>query len=198
MGCQIKQTDSTAEVPEVNTPARIDLMWENTTEPHPERMAWSDALIDILRKDLPLYARADDISEICPKFKSLSPELQVKAVGEFYVALAYYESAFNPKTNSVDVGTKSDKGSWSVGLYQMSGNDDAAKVYGANFQTLQDPIVNIKVATEQMRRQIKNTNQLILPNSSKYRYWAIILRNNRYNEIESVKARVLKNAKECK
>lgn len=177
---------------------RISLYWENTTEPHPERAPWSDFLIDIIKTDLPLYMGARDIVEICPKIKSLSEREQVVAIGEFWVALAYFESGFNPNSASVDVGTSSDKGSWSVGLYQMSSNDSSAKVYKATFETLKDPLINIKVATEQMRRQIKNTNEIILPNSSKHRYWAIILRNNRFNQIAKVKERVLKNVPSCK
>lgn len=177
---------------------RISLYWENTSAPHPERIPWSDTLTAIIRTDLPAYAASKDIAEICPKFKDLSEDGQVKAISEFWVALAYFESSFNPKSNSVDVGKPGDKGSWSVGLYQMSANDGAAKVYKATFETLQDPLVNIKVATEQMRRQLKNTNEILLPNSSKYRYWAVALENNKFSKIPEIKARVLKYAPECK
>jgi nucleoid-associated protein YgaU len=114
------------------------------------------------------------------------------------VALSYYESGFNPKSESVDVGNKNDKGSWSVGLYQMSGNDGAAKALGVDYLGLKDPIKNINVAMYQMNTQIKNTGLFILPNSSKYRYWAIILDSNKYNKVSDVIARVQKHAAFCK
>lgn len=49
-----------------------------------------------------------------------------------------------------------------------------------------------------MRRQLKNTNTIILPNSSKYRYWAVLLHNNKYSKISEIKSRVLKYAPNCK
>ena len=66
------------------------------------------------------------------------------------------------------------------------------------FNTLQDPIVNIKEAIEQMRRQLKNTSTILLQNSSKYRYWAVLLHNNKYSKIPEIKSRVLKYASFCK
>lgn len=167
--------------------------WDNDT-----RKAWSTHLDKIMHEDMNIYASASDISKLCPKFNALNSDQKAQALSEFWIALALYESGWNPKDYSVDVGNKSDKGSWSVGLYQMSANDSAAKKYGASFESLKDPLVNITVATEQMRRQIDKCGAIFLDNKSKCRYWAVALHSNKFSKIPEIKARVLKYAPECK
>lgn len=173
---------------------RIALYWENTTEPHPERKPWSDHLVSILSKDLPLYEAAKDVQEICPKFHSLSKVQKLKVLGDFWAATAYYESSFNPNSNSVDVGKKDDLGSYSVGLFQMSANDSSCKVYKATFQSLKDPLVNINCATEQMRKQLQKRSKIFLDNSDSMRYWAVLLKGNKYSKVSEITARVKKLA----
>ena len=184
--------------PTETLPERIALYWENTTEPHPERIPWSDELISLLSKDFDLYDKASDFKEICPKYNSLGKNLKLKSLGEFMVGLAYYESSFKPTQESVDVGTKYDKGSWSVGLYQMSANDNSAKFVGASYEDLKKPIPNIRVAMEQMKRQMKNRNKFLLDKSDSMRYWAIILKNGKYQKIKEIAARVQKQVPACK
>ena len=181
-----------------STQERVSLSWENTTEPHPERSPWSDKLVELFKQDLSLFGNAEDMTEICPKFKTLQDVQKLKALGEFMVATAYYESGYKPGQYSVDVGTKGDKGSWSVGLYQMSANDNSAKQIGASFEGLKDPLVNIEVAMIQMKKQIEKRNKFFLNNSDSMRYWAVLLRSHRYSQINEIKARTLKNAPACK
>lgn len=176
---------------------RIALYWENTTEPRPERKPWSDLIISTLHQDLALYDAAKDITEVCPKYHSLSRDKKLKAMGEFWVATAKHESNFNPTTNSVDVGKKEDLGSYSVGLFQMSANDNSCKKYGLTFTTLKDPLNNINCAMEQMRKQLAKEKLLFLPNSSSMRYWAVLLKGNKYSQIPDIKARVKKYSPAC-
>lgn len=186
--------------PPISTPeplSYIPLYWENTTSPRPERAPWTKQLSELIKQNLTTYSEAKDIGEICSKFYSLTDLGKIKAIGEFFVAMAYYESSFNPNSASVDVGTQGDKGSWSVGLYQMSGNDGSAKKFGCDFTCLQDPLMNIKVANEQMVRQITRTGLILLPNSNASRYWAVILKGNKYSKIADIQARVKKYAPEC-
>jgi len=204
----ITSGDNTQIVVEPNTSAdRIALYWESTTEKHPERKPWSDAIHANTEKYFDIYDSAKDATRFCPKYKSLSKDFKKKAIGEFLVALSYYEStthhnsseqSWNPLAEAVDVGTKNDKGSWSVGLFQMSGNDEAAKALKVDYLGLKDPIKNINVAMYQFNTQIKNTGLFILPNSSKYRYWAVALDGNKYSKVASIIERVLKNAPNCK
>ena len=178
--------------------ARIALYWTNTTEAHPERKSWTVAVYDNLDKYFAVYDSAKDTIRFCPKYKSLTANQKKKVIGEFLVALSFYESSFNPKSESVDVGTKNDKGSWSVGLYQMSGNDGAAKALKVDYEGLKDPVKNINVAMYQFNTQIKNTGLFILPNTSKYRYWAVALDGNKYSQVSGILSRIQKNAPFCK
>ncbi len=191
------QLITSSDVTTVKPAERIALFWENTTSPKPERKPWSDTLISALGKNFATLDTATDIKRFCPKYSSLSKEQKLKAIGEFFVALAYYESGYNPESSSVDVGTKDDLNSYSVGLYQMSGNDSAAKLFKADYKALKNPITNINVAVEQMRKQIKNTGLFILPNTSKFRYWAVILDGNKYSKVPQAIERVKKHAPMC-
>lgn len=188
------------ETPVIVSPTpseRIKLSWENTTAPHPERAAWSDEIIKILDAQWVVYSAAKDSKDFCPKYASLNKLLQQKAIGEFLVGIAYYESGYDPKNYSVDVGTQADKESWSAGLFQMSGNDSAAKKFGYDFIKLQDPINNIQVALEQFNRQITKSGVWMLDNSAPNRYWATVLKSNKHSHIDSIVVKVKSNAKEC-
>lgn len=191
-------TIASSDTTTVKPASRIALYWENTTEKHDERKPWSDALISALDKNFATLDKATDTKIFCPKYSSLSKEQKLKAIGELFVAMAYYESSFNPESSSVDVGNKNDLNSYSVGLYQMSGNDSAAKLFKADYKALKNPITNINVAVEQMRKQIVNTGLFILPNTSKYRYWAVLLSGNKFSKVNEIISRVNKYAPECK
>lgn len=173
---------------------RIALHWEDTGA---GREAWSKEVTFAFRASFSTFDKATDWTRICPKYKSLAFEQKIEAMGEFWAAVAFYESSYNPASASVDVGTEKDKGSWSVGLYQVSANDGPNTMYGYTFETLKDPIKNIRLATEILKRQVANTGLLILPNSSKHRYWAILLEKNRYSKIPEVIARTKKHAAFC-
>jgi len=185
----IKESPVIEDAPK--TTGRISLSWE--TESNQDRKKWSDLLTSIIKNDIALYRSATDIGQLHPEFKNASFERQVKIIGEFWVAMAYYESGYNPKSSSVDVGSVGNLETYSVGLYQMSGVDSAAKKYGYKYEALKDPLKNIEVATEQMRRQIGNAKLIFLPNASKYRYWAVALIGNKYSKIAEIKSRILKN-----
>jgi len=176
---------------------RLSLSWELTSKPHLEREPWTDALIAELDKNFAVFDSATDTTRICPKYKALTKEQKLKTIGEFFVALAYRESGFDPKSESVDVGNKTDKGSWSVGLFQMSANDSSAKTLKASYENLKDPVINIKVAVEQMRKQVDKEKMFIIPNTSKMRYWAVILENNRFQKINEIISSVKKQVKDC-
>lgn len=193
-GCQTIQTPPPENPTPIKQPieTRIALSWDNGT-----RDAWSDAIISITRKDSLVYFSAKDSTTFCPKFNQLTEEQKLKAIGEFWIAIAYYESGWNPKSESVDVGSKGDKDSWSVGLFQMSGNDSAAQNFGYRYEKLKEPIPNIEVALFQMKKQILKSGVWFLPVSAPNRYWAVILVGGKYQKIQEIKARVIKNLSLC-
>ena len=190
-------SDVTSSDKSLHDSVRVPLYWENTTSKHDERIVWSDTLISEIDKNFSVFDSPTDVIKFCPKFNSLKKDQKLKAVGEFFVSIALYESGFNPDSSSVDVGTQSDKGSWSVGLFQMSGNDSSAKVFKADYLLLKNPITNIKVAVEQMRRQLASEKLYILPNSNKMRYWATILDGNKYSKLTDIVNLIKKNQPLC-
>lgn len=208
ISCSSKSTKTEPTIPIVVKPtptpqipsdvADIPLYWENTTAPHPERQAWSAVVIAGFREYKSIFDKASDVTDICPKYKTLTPAQQLKALGEFWVAVAYYESGFNPLSESVDVGTKNNKESWSVGLYQLSGVDKVAKKFGANYEQLKNPLVNIGVSIEQLKWQVETTGKFMLPNSSSSKYWSVTTIGNKNSKVSEIKARTLKYAPLCK
>ena len=197
VACESNPTKPIPQKPDEPVTSYASLYWEKTTEIHPERIAWTNELSKIIEEHLPLYDAAKDIEEVCPKYFTLSNREKIKAIGEFWVAIAKHESSFNPKSSSVDVGTVGNFESYSQGLFQMSGRDNSAKKFNCNYACLLDPIMNIKVATEQMRKQLNVEGLLYLDNKSIMRYWATILKNNKYSQIPDINARVKKYSPAC-
>lgn len=193
MGC-LEQA-SGPEIMAEKKPQRIALSWE-TEKLYGKRSgeaAWSDFLIDRIRRDLHLYDAAKDVGRICPKYAGLPDSERIKAIGEFWVAVGIWESSWNPKSAAVDVGKKENRDTWSVGLYQVSVVDKANReVTKYNYDQLLTAIPNIDLATTIMGRQLKNYGLLILPNSSKGRYWAVILDGNKYSKIHEIISRMKK------
>lgn len=199
-GCQTPQPMGEGIWRAVDTAEdRIALYWENTTEPHPERKPWSDALIGYIDDDFEVYGKATDTAKWCPKYKSLSHRDKLKAWGELYVALAFYESSFNPRSASVDVGKPALKDTWSVGLFQVSVVDQQwlTPKTKYNYDQLLMPLPNIHLASIIVKRQLEKTGLIFLPNSSKYRYFATILSGNKYSKIPQITTRVKKHAPKC-
>lgn len=202
----------------VETP-QISLYWENTTEPHPERKPWTEALIRELSLNKQALEKATDVKAICPKYFTLSSEKQLKALGELFVATTYHESAFKPsvlyrecnKTKCqyssgcqyhgeygycMKGGHKLDGGIViSRGLMQLS--LESAKGYGCQVSTpdeLHNPEKNLTCGVKIMVKQVDRTG-LFLASSN---YWAVLKPTSSWNKIEDIKKRVLKYAPDCK
>lgn len=175
----------------------LSLSWESG---HPERKAWSDAVLKRLAADWSVFDAASDMKDVCAGYAALTKPQKLKTWGELFVAIAYYESSWNPKSASVDVGSKDKRDTWSIGLYQVSVVDQPWAGGGTKYtyDELLTPEPNIHLATVLMKRQIKNTGLIFLPNSSKFRYWAVILVGNQYSKIDKIRERIAKNTGWCK
>jgi hypothetical protein len=173
---------------------RIALSWETK----PERREWSDKLTRLIYDNLDYYSKASDIKTICPRWDDLNERHRIKAVAEFWVALFFYESSWNPKSQSVDVGTSGDRNTWSIGLGQISVVDQ--KSFGLKtsytFDELITPFPNMELSHAIMMRQLARRNKLLLDNKDSMRYWAIILFSNKYQKISQVIERIKSNS-EC-
>jgi len=117
----------------------------------------------------------------------------VEVLVAFIRGMVYYESGFNPRSASVDVGTKENRDTHSVGLMQMSVVDQ--KNYGFNFgfnyDDLMDPIKNLTLAMAIMKRQVEKKGRLILRKGTDTGvYWAVIYKGGKYDKSAAIIAGV--------
>lgn len=131
-----------------------------------------------------------DGAKIHPQWASLTKDQQISVLAAFWVQVAKHESGWNPKSASVDVGTKGKRDTWSIGLFQISVVDqswakprDKAKY---TYEELLTPIPNIDLTIAIFKRQIDKEGLVFLKNSSKYRYWAVILEGGKYSKIAAI------------
>lgn len=188
------------EIQKVAVPAaHIALSWENTTAPHPERAPWSDALLGFIDAKFNTFDKAKDINKFCPKYSTLNHNQKLTVWGELFVALAYYESGYDPKSTSVDVGHKEDKNTWSVGLLQMSYTDIKNYSFKMNykFEDLLKAEPNLDLGTAVMARQIEKVGTVLIGPSRASLYWATLHPTGKYDKSSSIIARVQKNTKVC-
>lgn len=175
---------------------RIALYWEKTIEKHDERKPWSDFLIKKLSDNLTVLDNAKDMYLFCSKYKDLDHTTKLKVWGELFVALSYYESMFKPNAQSVDVGTKENRDTWSIGLFQMSVIDiKNYKIQNMkyDFNDLLKAEPNIDLAVTIMAKQIDTKKQIVVKIGP---YWATLY-NGKYSKINEIKLRVQKYAGGC-
>lgn len=169
------------------------LSWEHTTESHPERAPWSEVLRNQVEKYFDLFSEAKDINWFIPDFSSLDHAHQVKRICDLFCGLAYYESAFNPNSSSVDVGQADDRDTWSIGLFQMSVCDQES--YGLHLGFKYDDLLgatnNIILATEVMAHQMKQYGFFRLEHNV---YWATLHTGGKYDKSASIKGWISKYA----
>ncbi len=164
------------------------LSWEKSD---PKRKVWSDYLIQRIDAAYESHVlKVQDWHRFRSDWNDLTRAQRVNVMAEVISATAKYESGWNPKSASVDVGTKEKRDTWSVGLMQVSVVDqDWAKPSGKDrysYDELLTPIPNLDLTLAILFRQISRTGLLILPNSSKYRYWAVLLSGGRYEKIDEI------------
>jgi hypothetical protein len=139
---------------------------------------------------LPTLDKAKDISLFCPNYSALSLDQKNNLWADLFAATSYYESAYDPKSNSVDVGSQNDPNTWSVGLLQLSVVDQESYSlpFGYSFLDLQDPIKNLQLGVAIMAAQIKKYGTVLIGVGSPGLYWATLHPGGKYDasaEIES-------------
>ena len=153
------------------------LSWE---ENHPERAAWSKELKKQVVIHFDDLSSAKDMPYFCPTFHYLNNSQKILALSEMMVWTAYYESSWNPNSASVDVGTKDDKDTWSVGLWQMSVVDqDNYKIYlDYNYRDLKNPIKNARLALPILAKLIRE-HGYIMQKPGGGSYWSTLRKNRK-------------------
>lgn len=161
----------------------IKLSWDNEVI-----KKWSDYLVKKVTDNISILSAASDCNDIYPGFESLSVLKKIHVLSEFLVNVAYYESGWKENSAGIDVGNAEDKDTWSVGLFQVSVVDQ--KNYGMslnyNFKELTTALPNIDLTIEILKRQIKKRGKIFLDNKDSARYWAVILKGNKYSKIADI------------
>lgn len=170
---------------------KAKLSWEKN---HPERQEWSLKVFNFFFRPqiLETIAKATDITAIRPDYHSLSSEQKATVLSELISAMSYYESGWNPKSESVDVGTKGDKNTWSVGLMQMSQTDQ--KNYGFDmgytYEDLKTPWPNLHLALKILVRQVERRGKIMIPKGEPGLYWAVLHPGGKYDQSAKIVAMV--------
>lgn len=175
--------------PEVPTHSPVALSWESG---HPERKVWSEACLKSVSEHLSRLDKAKDIASFHAKYSGATDGVKANIWCELFSALAKYESSWNPKSASVDVGDASKRDTYSICLLQLSVVDqqwvEPRSKY--SYAELLEPANCLDLGVRIMARQIDKAGLVVLPNASRYRYWAILLDGNKYQKIDQVRAMV--------
>lgn len=165
------------------------LSWE--TSAHPERGAWSNALLEFVDEKFDELNVATDVVSFCPTYHSLSRNEKVNVWAEIFSGITYYECSWRPEIYSVDVGTANNRDTWSVGLLQLSVVDQVNYrfTFGFDFEDLQDPIKNLKLGVAIMSKQISKYGKIMIPKGGSGLYWAVIHPGGKYDKSASIQSR---------
>ena len=155
---------------------------------------WADSFKKLLEPRIELLNQAIDVSQLHPKYKSLTREQQLVVWGEFFKWLSYYESGWNPKSASVDVGSKFDRNTWSIGLLQMSVVDqkNLGLYLDFDYDSLLMPLPNLTLGLAVMVNQIQKRKKIFIPKSEKGNpsvYWATLNPGNQYDKSDLILAK---------
>lgn len=167
-------------------PKRVTLSWEKG---HPERRFWTEALMGFLNQRFDNLDKADDFWMVRTDYAKLTREQKLHCWAEMIVTMTYYESGWNPRSQSVDVGTKENRNTWSVGLAQMSVVDQAN--YGINlgwgFNDFLDPVKNLNFALRVMERLVLKRGKVFIPRGESP-YWSTLSPGNPHERLDEIRA----------
>lgn len=162
-------------------------------------VGWFPEYDETLRKQISkgdffqILASAPDVDVIRPDFKELSKENQLSVLVEFFKQLAFHESGWDTNCQNVDVGTKNNPDSWSIGLLQLSVIDQTnyGLRRGYKFADLLNPTNNLKFGVEILCNQIQKRGKIFIPNhetGNPKAYFATLRPGNRYQKIDKITA----------
>jgi hypothetical protein len=152
----------------------VVLNWEKG---HPERSAWTKALLAEVNATLASFDKAIDIASYCPRYRSLDAPNRAYVIATIAVGIAKYESQYDPKLH---YGEPPPLGYDSIGLFQLS-YEDGFKwcTMDRASKSLEQPIINIQCAVPEMA-QLVAADKRIAAGSSKHdarglaRYWSVV------------------------
>jgi len=179
--------------PAAPKPAPITLSWDNS----PERAEWSRALIDAIR------SRKSDLDaghpdDFIPGYAQLSPEAQVKFWAEFVIAIAKYESTWNPRAHFKEPPPLKVE---SVGLLQIAYEDGKEYRFDPPLdraaKSLEDPATNLRCGVTILAQLVSHDGAVVGGKGDHSRgaarFWAV-LREGKSHRLAEIKALTKKNS----
>lgn len=154
--------------------------------------SWSNFLENKLSGDtLKTLMAASDVTKIRPDFFIIEDSEKIKTWVEFFKALAFFESGYDPKCQAVDVGVYGDRNTWSIGLLQLSVIDQSnlGLRYGYTFIDLLQPEKNLDFGIEIMKNQIRKRGKIFIPKGEKGNpsiYWATLCPGGKYDKSKQI------------
>jgi hypothetical protein len=174
-------------------PLPITLSWDSS----PERVAWSRALIDAIRErksDLD----AGNPDAFIPGYAALPPDGQVKFWAEFVIAIAKYESTWNPHAHFKEPPPLKVE---SVGLLQIAYEDDKEYHFDPPpdraAKSLEDPATNLRCGVTILAQLVSRDGAVVGGKRNHSlgaaRFWAV-LRDGKSHKLAAIAARTKRNA----
>lgn len=188
------------------------LAWESKVS---KSSSWSNYIFNYIQKEQPQMLStniASDVTLFCPQYTNLSDGQRLNFWGQFFAAVAKFESGWSPTSRMVEttMGTDPVTGRQvaSEGLLQLSYQDDISYggICGFNWnadsqlsdsdprKTIFDPYLNLRCGIRIMARQLKSKGSLTLSSGV---YWAVLKINGRYSKINEI-ATITQSLSFCK
>jgi hypothetical protein len=206
-------TNTKAEEPKAEAPPEFwepetmlaRLEWNNGSA---DRNLWTKHLTQMVNGPLfETFSKAKDLRKFCPNFESLDKGHQVQVISSIVVAVAYYESGWNPVSRMKEPQGSFPKPDpvtgqpvWSEGLLQLSYQDqrnhsfckfdwNTDKRLGPSDprKSILNPINNLNCGVQIMAKQIRLKGTFITEGNY---YWSVLSMKNRFGKVPEIIGRV--------
>lgn len=188
------------------------LLWEKTVV---AAKGWTQMVYTVIKKEESYLLGqnvADDIEIFCPAYRKLNEQQRLNFWGQFFSALAYHESGWNPVSRMVEANfTSKDSVTKmpvvSEGLLQLSYQDEPSYRLDCGFdwskdknlavkdpkKTILDPYNNLRCGIKIMSVQLKKYRSITMNSNV---YWAVLKTNGLYSKIPQI-SRSTRSLKIC-
>lgn len=180
----------------------LPLIWEKTII---SAKGWTQMIYSVIKKEESYLLGqnvADDIEVFCPTYRKLNEQQRLNFWGQFFAALAYHESGWNPVSRMLEANfTHADSVTKlpvaSEGLLQLSYQDEPSYRIDCGFdwnkdkslavkdpkKTILDPYNNLRCGIKIMSIQLKRYRTITMPSNV---YWAVLKTNGLYSKIPQI------------
>jgi Transglycosylase SLT domain len=168
--------------PIVQPPPEISLSWDNV----PERKAWSAQLVASLNESKSQLDQGNP-NAFLDGYSALSPALQIKFWAELLVAVAKFESSWNPHDIYDEPPPLNVE---SVGLLQLSYQDQAGyelEPLSQAAKSLEDPLMNLRCGVKIFATLLARDRTVASSSHGYHRgaaaYWSVLRAGHKVDQI---------------